>query len=515
MTFNTHDRRISNFHRPLPPGMVYLIGAGPGDPGLITVRGAELLSRVDVILYDGLVNDSLLQRARHDSDKICVGKHGHGGMWSQSDIDQAIVQFAKQGKSVARLKGGDTAIFARTSEEVDRLIEEGIPFEIVPGITAALAASAYAGIPMTHRDWSSAVALVTGQLQYSEGAIDVEESMDWDALAKFPGTLVMYMGVTTAADWSQKLISAGKSSKTPVALVRRCSWPDQEVLRCMLGDVATAIASAQNFRPPVICVVGEVTQMAKDMDWFSKRPWFGRNVWVTSPDHSGELVRRFSDLGANVIHQPVIRIEPPESWSVVDSKLRALGRFDTVVFSSVFGVDAFFDRLLQLGLDGRVMSKAKIAAVGHRTAEAMARHSIHCDIVPNISGADSLADLLEANCYGKNFLFVRNPDGETIAMDRLKKLGAEVESMDVYRQIRIDQLPSSLKRYIQQNDLHAITATSKNIAQTVCQLLGDQATRQRWLSLSPAITNDLVNRNCERVATAATPDFESLVLAAT
>jgi uroporphyrin-III C-methyltransferase len=239
---------------PLNVGKVFLIGAGPGDAGLITVRGAQLIGRSDVVLYDGLVNESLLDYAPQHAIKICVGKHGHGGQWHQNQIDDEIVRHANQGKLVARLKGGDTAIFARTAEEIERLIQENIPYEVVPGITAALAASAFAGIPLTHRDWSSAVALVTGQMQYTDENSDNEESLDWKALAQFPGTLVMYMGVTTADHWSKKLIDSGMPPATPVAIIRRCSWPDQTVLRCELGSVATTIAATPGLRPPVTLV---------------------------------------------------------------------------------------------------------------------------------------------------------------------------------------------------------------------------------------------------------------------
>jgi uroporphyrinogen III methyltransferase/synthase len=494
------------------PGIVYLIGAGPGDPGLLTVRGAELISRADVILFDGLVNEALLDYARPDAEMICVGKHGHGGMWSQSQIDGEIVRFAKMGKSVARLKGGDTAIFARTAEEVDTLIDEAIPYEIVPGITAALAASAYTGIPLTHRDWSSSVALITGQLQQTDGSCDAEDSLDWKALAHFPGTLVIYMGVTSAASWSKKLIEAGKSLTTPVALIRRCSWPDQMVIRCELGTVAATIASTPTLRPPIISIVGEVIQLAKTMDWFSKRPWFGKCVWITSPTHTGKLLsNRFEELGAQTIQSPVITIEPPENWQPIDEKLKALDRYNTIVFSSVYGVDAFFGRLHHLGKDGRCMHGLCLAAVGGGTASAIAKHSMHCDIVPQVAGAKSLADLLLPQCEGKRFLFVRNPDGETMAMDRLASSKARVDSLDVYRQSPVLKLPEQVSNLVQSNQLHAITATSKNIAKQAVALLGQTAMDQNWLSLSPSISDCLRSLGCKNVLTANQPSFDDLV----
>ena len=494
------------------PAMVYLIGAGPGDPGLITVRGAELLGRADAILYDGLANDVLLNYASENAEKICVGKHGHGGIWAQSQIDDEVVRLAKMGKSVARLKGGDTAIFARTSEEVDRLVVEGIPYEIVPGITAALAASAFTGIPITHRDWSSAVALITGRMQPADGSDEAEESFDWNALAKFPGTLVLYMGLTTASQWSSKLIDAGKSPSTPVAIVRRCSWPNQQVIRCDLGSVAATLASLPGLRPPIISIVGEVIRMSKSINWFSLRPWFGKCVWVTGPKHTSRLLcQKFSEHGADVIQHPVMAIEPPLDWITVDATLQSLDSFDWIVFSSLFGVDGFFERLRTLGKDGRSLHGCKLASVGSGTAAAIARYSMHCDMTPQVSGANALVDLLVHQCHGKRYLFVRNPDGETTAMKRLEDAGAIVKGLNVYRQIPIPTLPTELISRIEAGEIHAITATSSNIASQAVALLGDLSRTQKWLSLSPAITARLHELGCNTVQTARESSFDALV----
>ncbi len=239
-------------------GVVYLVGAGPGDPGLITVRGRECLEQADYVLYDGLTNASLLDYA---SGAICesVGKHGSVDksnaqpIWTQPQINARIVELAKAGHTVVRLKGGDPAVFARTAEELEVLAAEGIAFEVVPGITAALAAASYVGIPITHRRHASAVALITGQQQTDE----TPQNIDWDALARFPGTIVFYMGVTTASQWSHELMAAGKSPMTPAAIVRRCTWSDQSVVRCRLEEVAATLTPASKMRPPVIVIIGE------------------------------------------------------------------------------------------------------------------------------------------------------------------------------------------------------------------------------------------------------------------
>ncbi len=492
--------------------MVYLIGAGPGDIGLITVRGAELIGRADAILYDGLVNEDLLNYAPHHSVKICVGKNGNGGSWSQSQIDDEVVRLAKMGKTVARLKGGDTAIFARTAEEVDRLVQEGIAFEIVPGITAALAASAFTGIPITHRDWSSAVALVTARLQAADGSEDAEESADWNALARFPGTLVLYMGVTTAAHWSSKLIEAGKPSSTPVAIIRRCTWPDQQVTSCSLGTVAATIDAMPGLKPPIISIVGEVIRMAKTFDWFSARPWFGKRVWITSPKHSGHaLGKKFAELGASTIEYPVIAIESPVDWQSADAIIQKIQEYDWIVFSSTVGVDGFFARLRELGKDGRSLYRTKLAAVGAGTAAAIARRSMHCDMVPQVPGANSLADLLMHHCVGKRFLFVRNPDGETEAMDRLATAGALVDAVDIYRQVQVSFLPDQLIDRCRAGEIHAIVVTSKNIANHTVTLLGQCSRSQQWISLTPAITTRLHELGCAGVKTAREPSFDAML----
>jgi uroporphyrinogen III methyltransferase / synthase len=490
-------------------GKVYLIGAGPGDPGLITVRGAELIGHSDVVLYDGLANEALLSYAP-EAEKICVGKHGHGGSWSQNQIDDEVVRFAKLGKTVARLKGGDTAVFARTAEEVDRLVDEGIEYEIVPGITAALAASAYAGIPITHRDWSSAVALVTGQLQPADGSREAEETLDWNALARFPGTLVMYMGINSAGYWSSKLISEGKSASTPVALIRRCSWPDQQVVQCDLGSIASTLQSMPDFRPPIISVVGEVLRMSKCMNWFSKRPWFGKKIWITSPQAGADLLAcRFNELGAQSLVAPVLQFASPESWLEPDAKLTQIREYDWIVFSSSQGVLGFFERLKHLGLDGRSFPKARLAAVGIATAKAVADHGMICDMVPQTFGMEALTRLLIHDCKGKRFAFVRCPTGESIGMEQLANQGALVDSIETYEQIAVNLRCNAL---LMDSTIHfdAVTATSKRIAELSVEYLGEAMNRVLWLSLSESVSQRLQALGCNRILTAERPTFESL-----
>lgn len=254
-----------------------MVGAGPGDPGLITLRGCEVLRRADLILYDYLVNPQILEHAPPTAERRCMGRHGAGKLTSQEEINAILVREAQQGRVVVRLKGGDPAVFARGAEEVETLAAAGIPCEVVPGITAALAAGSYAGVPITHRDFASCVALVTGQ-----ECAGKEGELDYAALAQFPGTLVFYMGVTTAPQWTRALIEAGKAPETPVAVVRRCSWPDQQVIEGTLGEIAAQLA-AKKIRPPVLFIVGDVARCRSTATWFEQRPLFGQTVLVTRP----------------------------------------------------------------------------------------------------------------------------------------------------------------------------------------------------------------------------------------
>lgn len=493
-------------------GTVYLVGAGPGDADLITSRGIQLLASADIVLYDGLVNPEILKHVSSRAEQICVGKHGHGGMWTQREIDQRTIAFAKEGKSVVRLKGGDTAIFARTAEEVEQLAAQSIPFEIVPGITAALAATAYAGIPLTHRDWASAVAFVTGQLQPSDGSYDADDGIDWKSLALFPGTLVLYMGVTTAQHWSQQLIESGKSPKTPVALVRRVSWPDQQVVRCELGNVSETIRSLPGFRPPVISIIGEVVNLATTMNWFSQRPLFGKRFLIAATHESGSKLRHsLSELGAQVTLQPAIETVPAADWTAIDPHLHDLDRYSWIVFTSPVGVDTFMKRLFQLGYDARKLGRSRIASVGTATSEALQRYSLRADRTPQVAGIEHLAPLLTPEAPGASFLFVRNEAGRTEGIELLISHGANCDSIYVYEQRPVPEWPPATLEACRKGQWDGILVTSANIAERVCDLITPAQVHQRWYSISDRTTEVLRTRGCTQVLTSTSPNLDSLV----
>ena len=382
-------------------GKVYLVGAGPGHPGLITVRGVECLRRADVILYDYLANPLILQHADDRTELICLGRHRRADVWSQEAIQAEMVQRATKGQCVVRLKGGDPTIFGRAAEELTALVHAKIPFEIVPGVTAASAVAAFAGITITDRDHASALALVTGHERRGKP----ESALDYQALANFPGTLVIYMGVRTAPTWTRALLDAGKPADTPVMLIRRGSWPDQQQRQTTLGQVADELTPYQKFPPPVVSIVGETAKANPDFDWFGKLPLLGQGVLVTRPAHQANaMISRLSELGAHAMLGPAISIGPPTDWQPVDEAIAQLEEFDYLVFSSSNGVNYFLRRLLEAGRDTRSLARAKLAVIGPRTADALHEFSLQADIQPNEYRAEALAQALAGDAQGKTIL---------------------------------------------------------------------------------------------------------------
>jgi uroporphyrinogen III methyltransferase/synthase len=498
---------------PVLPGRVYLVGAGPGDPRLITLRAWQLLGKADAILYDGLVNEELLEYASANCVKHCVGKRGHGGTWQQSQINDLMIEMARNHSCVVRLKGGDTGVFARTAEEVERLEAEGIPYEIVPGITAALAVSAYTGIPITHRDWSSSIALVTCQGQAADGSAESEEMVDWDALARFPGTLILYMGIASASRWSRNLIEAGKPASTPVAMIRKCSMPDQQTLCCHLDDVPATLESHPEFKPPVITIVGDVVRAASHRTWFTEQPLFRAKFVITSPLEQGRVLRdMLAEQGAQCELAPAIEIAPPQSWSSLDASIEALADTDWLIFSSVHGVQNFFQRLHQLGHDARKFSQTRVAAVGASTAHAMLPFGIRCDLVPQSgTGAEALWMDLKSLATGKSVTVVRAPEGKRLLLDRLSAVASRVIDCQAYRQEPVAQWPSQVTAFIEAAPLPIVLATSARIATRAVELLGERAASMSWLSISRSVTETLHRLGCTRVTTSPIATFETLV----
>ncbi len=492
-------------------GKVFLVGAGPGDPGLITVRGAQCLSQADVVLYDGLANPSLLKLAR-TANLISVGKHGAGPLWSQDEINGRLIELAQAGHRVVRLKGGDPAVFARTAEELDAITAAGIPFEVVPGITAALAAASYVGIPITHRDHASAVAFITGQ-QQSDGA----QELDWQALARFPGTLVFYMGVTTVGAWCERLIAEGKSPDTPAAIVRRCTWSDQRVIRCGLKDVPGELTPASKLRPPVIVIIGAVSALGQQFNWFDALPLRGQGVWLTRPAQQNErMAAALRELGAEVYEQPMLEIKPPEDETALEAAIQRLraGELDGVAFTSRHAVEAVMQALWRHAADARVLHGVTIACVGDKTAETLKQFGVRPDIVPAASfNAESLLSEMmgQGVVTGQRWLLPQADQARESLAAGLIEGGGRVDRVIAYRSVPATELAPELEAAIARGAIDWVTVTSPSIARTLHRLLGQHSQRIKPLSLSPAISQVLADLGWPAVVQADSATEESLI----
>jgi uroporphyrinogen III methyltransferase/synthase len=498
-------------NRPSKPGLgtVYLVGSGPGDPGMVTLRAVECLRRADVVLYDYLVNPRILSHVRENAEQICLGRHGAGRIVSQEEINNQLIALAKSGKTVVRLKSGDPAVFARGAEEAEAIVAAGLPFEIVPGITAALAAGSCAGIPITHRDHSSAVALITGQESPTKSA----KELDYGRLAEFPGTLVFYMGVTTAESWIGALLGAGKPADTPVAIVRRCSFPDQRMIRCRLDEVVAHLETPRRIRPPVIFIVGQVADAKQALDWFEQRPLFGQTVLVTRPSgQAASLQARLEELGANVLIQPAISIGEPADWRPVDNVMARLQEFDWLVFSSTNGVDYFFKRLLG-DRDLRSLAGVKIAAVGPGTTKRLAHYHLHVDYQPEEFQAEALAAGLTGDAENRRFLLIRASRGREVLVDELTHAGGIVEQVVVYDSKDVTSPDSEIAAKMSDAEIDWVTVTSSAIAKSLSNLFGESLETCKLASISPVTSATLRELRLEPAVEAAEYTMEGVVAA--
>ncbi|HEY2894897.1 MAG TPA: uroporphyrinogen-III C-methyltransferase, partial [Pirellulales bacterium] len=437
--------------------------------------------------YDYLVNPQILSHARGGMELVCLGRHGRDGVTPQAEINERMIAAAREGKCVVRLKAGDPVVFARATEEIESLVAAGVSYEIVPGITAALAVGSYAGIPLTYGKSASAVALVTGQEREDKSA----PGLDYGALASFPGTLVFYMGVTTAKRWTAALILAGKSPATPAAIVRRCSWPDQQTIPCTLGTVADEI-EGRHLRPPALVIVGPVAAAREGQDWFSDRPLSGQRIVVTRPAHqSSEFMLALSNLGALVLSQPAIEIGPPDDWAPVDAALAAIADFDWLVFSSINGVRALLDRLLAKR-DLRALGGMRLAAIGPGTADELARYHLRADLVPSDYRAESLAAALaQAAAPASRFLLVRASRGREILAEELSRHAAEVKQVIVYSSRDVLEPDPEVFDQLREGAIDWITVTSSAIARSLVRLFSDDLRRAKLASISPVTSETL------------------------
>ena len=452
----------------MTPGMVYLVGAGPGDPGLITLKGLQYLESAEVVVYDRLVDRRLLDRAGPNAELIDVGKSPGKGGSRQNDINALLVAKSKEGKRVVRLKGGDPFVFGRGGEEAEALRAEGILFEVVPGVSSAIAAPAYAGIPLTHRGLASSFTVVTG----SEAPNKDDSSLDWDQLARQAGTLVVLMGWENLASIVESLLSHGRPQGTPVALVQWGTEPNQQTVVGTLSDIVGKAADA-GLAPPVVAVFGEVVKLRERLGWFDNRPLFGKRVLVTrTRTQAGALSERLTARGAQAIELPTIEIKPLDDYSVLDDALRRLDSYDWVIFTSVNAVRAVFDRLEALGLDARAFRAAKVGAIGSATAISLREHGIVVDFTPDAFVSESVVDDLKSRGFEGGRVLLPQAD---IARDTLSQglsvMGATVEEVAVYRTATPQDSGVRVEAILSEG-IDVATFTSSSTVENLAHLLG-------------------------------------------
>jgi len=451
--------------------VIYLVGSGPGDPGLFTVKGVRCMREADAVVYDRLAPEALLGYARPDAEKIYVGKKPGNPTMSQDEINTLLVELGREGKTVVRLKGGDPYIFGRGGEEGLTLHRAGLPFEVVPGVTSGVAAPAYAGIPVTHRNVSTSVAFVTGHEDPTKGSTDV----DWTKLANGADTLVLYMGIGRIGEISAGLIAAGKGPDTPVACVRWGTVAEQRTVTGTLDDIAERVSDA-GLKPPAIVVVGEVVALREaGLDWYERRPLFGRRVVVTrARAQAGELSAELEKLGAEILEFPTIEVRPPEDFGPLDAAIRDLDSFGLIVFTSVNGVDAFLTRLRHHGLDLRSVPRAaRLAAIGPATAQKLEEAGLRVDVVPDEYRAESLVGVLDTGqLTGERVLIPRAKVAREILPEMLREAGAEVVVPSAYESVPSSEGKEELSLRLHSGEVVCVTFTASSTVENFVGAFG-------------------------------------------
>lgn len=472
-------------------GKVYLVGAGPGDPGLITLKGIECLQKADLILYDGLVNPLILQHVSSEVERTCRVSEGckNRCVLQQDEINQRLISAALEGKTVVRLKGGDPFIFGRGSEEATALRNAGIEFEVVPGITAATAAAGYAGISVTHRAHASAVALITGH----EDPTKPDSALDYDVLAKFPGTLVFYMGLHKLERIVESLIQAGKAVETPAAVISRGTTPFQKTVQSTLSLLPEQVRQAGLVAPSLI-VIGDCVALRDQIAWFEEKPLFGLRIGITRAEEQSEPeIKRALELGAQPVLLPTIEIGPPADWEPVDAAIAGLDEYQWLVFTSANGVNYFLNRLWETGYDARKLAQLKIATIGPSTAEALQQFHLRADLIPDQYRAEALAAALKPLVQGQKILWAGANRGREVLQTELAEVSATVDKIVVYENHDVARWGSESLELLESGEIDWIGLSSPSIARNFSRLLTEDirqhlGSRTRLVSISPVTT---------------------------
>ncbi|WP_010270891.1 uroporphyrinogen-III C-methyltransferase [Paenibacillus senegalensis] len=454
-------------------GKVYLVGAGPGDPKLITVKGRDVLEQADVVVYDRLANPSLLSFIKAEAERIYVGKRPDRHTLKQEVINQMLVDLAKQGKTVVRLKGGDPSVFGRVGEEAELLASHGIEFEMVPGVTSATAVPLYAGIPVTHRDMTSSLAIVTGH----ECPVKEGTNLDWAKLSTATGTLIFLMGVGNLGTLKEVLIANGKDKATPAAVIQ---WGTRARQRTVSGTLETIVDDVQRagLQSPAVIIVGEVVRLRDKLNWVERKPLFGKRVLVTrTRGQASELANRIYELGGEAIELPLIRIQRPASEARLEriaQTLSTVDRYDWILFTSVNGVAHFFEELRLARLDVRRLAKARIAAVGPKTAEALLERGLIAEQPEQCFQAEGLLEALRHELKaGQKVLLPRSEQGRAILPEQLAELGLEVTDLPLYENVLCHENKEELLRLLKEEEVDMITFTSSSTVNHLFELLGE------------------------------------------
>lgn len=451
-------------------GMIYLIGAGPGDYKLITVKGKECIEKADVIIYDYLADQKLLQWARPDAELIYAGKQCRYHTLKQHEINALLVEKGKEGKLVARLKGGDPLVFGRGGEEALALHEAGVPFEFVPGVTSGIAAPAYAGIPVTQRAMATSFAIITGH----EDPTKAVSGINWEGLATSVDTLCFVMGIGHLPYITSQLMAHGRSGDTPAAVIRWGTKPTQEVLVTTVAEAADDVARA-GLKPPAVFIVGDVVRLREELRWFDTKPLFGKKVVVTrARAQASQLVEKLEELGAEVIEAAAIKTVPLGLTEANRVLLHELTEYKALCFTSAQGVAYFFEALHEEGLDGRALGQAKVCAIGSATAKVLADKGILADIVPASYQGEAVADaLLPLVSGGDKVLLLQPKKARAVIPDSLSKAGLTIDILRLYETVEDDQNRDYLAEVLAADDVDYITFTSSSTVTNTLHLLGE------------------------------------------
>ncbi len=498
----------------MPKSKIYFVGAGPGDPVLITLRGAQLLRQADCVIYDGLVNETLLEDCRPDCECLCVRKRTGKKPFTQEQINRLLVEKAAQYRTVVRLKGGDPGFFGRTAEEIQTCIQAGIDFEVIPGVTAASAAAAYSGMFLTDRQFSSQVLFVTGQ----EAPDKNESSIDWDFLAGFRGTIAFYMAMGNLEQISAALLANGKPADTPAAVIQDASLPHQRLVQASLKKIA-AVCRQEGMEAPAIVLIGPTAIYRKETDWFRRRPLAGRTVLIArDEDGNRSLSRRLNELGAEVLSLPVIAVRNLAQTGAADTALNRLAEFDWIVFTSRRGVEFSLQRLDELGKDARAFGRARIACIGPETARALGEYGLRADFVPRTFTGQALAEELCAKELpaGKKFLLLRSAIAPDDLPKSLRRQGAVVEEISIYTvepaEVPVCRIEPILERF-SRREIHWILFASSSAVSAFLKFVPRETVLKsgaKIASIGPSTTRRLLEENLPAALEAPVHTLEGL-----